>query len=1415
MGRIKKRIFDMEALKKWFKPVLIIIGIFGVTWGIAYYLFIQVRPISLVFATDVGGEINVDTNWTLAGSPYLVTSDIEITSGALLTVEPGVLVYFGDTFGITVSDGTLFAEGTNESKVTFSSSDGDPLSPGVWDGIVIDGETSTGVFDYAFISDGGEAGAATIRNEGGTLTVQNSEFENNYIGVSAVGTLGSTSVSNTLFKDYIVPIAVTPDSSITLGAGNVLDGSTLDYSYDAISLVPTVDGTAYVIDGCPDGTCSIPSRDFGSIENIPYILPSASALGGSGSSLQVGTGFLGGDADLRTIEIESGVIIKLDNSEIEIGTGRIEATGTLSEPIFFTSAKDDTVGGDTNNDVSSTSPAAGDWSGLEFYTAQRLDVPSTIAYTVFRYGGEGMVYIEEETVNIANSAIMDSLVGINIDLSTLPGILDDTITDTNFVGNVEYAAKNVSAPADWVEMPGNWWGDESGPSDWDPPDGTCGDGSCNEGSGDIVSDYIDYDTFATSASNVPDAPSWVNDGEDEDVDYTSSTGSLSANWEEVDGAEYYKYCIGTLGGGCDVVEWTSSGSTNSFTRDDLSLATDELYIVSVAAWNWFGPSDTKSSDGFTVDTQSPENPFEIDQLNSLNISIPYGTVISEGTVKMTFSMQDEGASTTIYPQIEIREYGVAFTGSSTHEGEEVKKEELIDSYTGVVTVTGLSSGKAYHWQARVRDAAGNFSSWVTFEGLVPRVSPAGDFIVSIPNRFVIAAEGQTFTSGVGVSGSPKTQTAGRRTGTFRVYAVDGTNRVITDYGTTAQLSSTDPYPGVFSSNNLEIKEGVGSFTITFYTASNSGWVVTAKDLMSGVLDGNSSSVPVVSGSVSANSVLVLTPERVYADGIEACSIVITYLDLYGNPVSGVYPSIAVSGTGNSMTSPTVSNSSGVSSALLTSTVAESKTVTIALGDLQISLSDQVIFYNAIAAPAAIRDGLTGTDIDYQTTTNSISGNWDPVEDAYLQGYEFAVTTTPAEENVVKWTPVGENLSYSSDDLSLDIGTLYFVKARASNTLGVKSSSVISDGVMVVDEDSLPPDYSPPDESGSDVIGGLISVTSQFVTDSGAIATATTAGVGIVSVALPVAVAATGIGITEGIAVLAQTSTFWSSFVGAPFGFVRFGRKKKMPWNTVYSSITKEPLPFAVIRLKTINEKIINTVVADEVGRFTYLPPATDYKIEVAMSGYVFPSSAVLGLQEDPYGRVYRGEVLSGGESVASLAVPMDKMKLDSKRGNGINITTVIGQVVFFAGLLWTMYCAVVAPAWYNLAIVAVYFALFAHVIVSRFRKSRSYGMIRDGGSGKPVIGVNIYLVNKVTGQAVDTRITDETGRYQIFANEGEYILKILHPAFKSIEKELAVGKNGKLVTDTFVLEKVARKGKKDKADKKAQATQTSKSKLTE
>jgi RHS repeat-associated protein len=84
--------------------------------------FQELRNATKLAGTNAGGSIVANTTWTTANSPYIIQSDVTVTNGATLTIQPGVVVKFASGTNLYVSPGgTLQAVGTAPQPIYFTS----------------------------------------------------------------------------------------------------------------------------------------------------------------------------------------------------------------------------------------------------------------------------------------------------------------------------------------------------------------------------------------------------------------------------------------------------------------------------------------------------------------------------------------------------------------------------------------------------------------------------------------------------------------------------------------------------------------------------------------------------------------------------------------------------------------------------------------------------------------------------------------------------------------------------------------------------------------------------------------------------------------------------------------------------------------------------------------------------------------------------------------------------------------------------------------------------------------------------------------------------------------------------------------------------------------------------------------------
>ncbi len=118
---------------------------------------------------------SVSGNWNMAGSPYLIETDIFIPGGSTLTIDPGVEVRFAGHYQVYAS-GALKAIGTASAPITFHAADttgwsNDHVPNGGWKGMYFRMFSDTGsVLEYCNISDCKYGGDTAISTSTGTIT---------------------------------------------------------------------------------------------------------------------------------------------------------------------------------------------------------------------------------------------------------------------------------------------------------------------------------------------------------------------------------------------------------------------------------------------------------------------------------------------------------------------------------------------------------------------------------------------------------------------------------------------------------------------------------------------------------------------------------------------------------------------------------------------------------------------------------------------------------------------------------------------------------------------------------------------------------------------------------------------------------------------------------------------------------------------------------------------------------------------------------------------------------------------------------------------------------------------------------------------------------------------------------------------
>ena len=401
---------------------------------------IQVQYDNVIDKNNVPSIISVDTVWTSGGNsdPYIINSELVISNGVTLVLQPGVSVVFEDDLSNIEVTGTLVINGDEDNKVLLTES---AQTPGQgWNGVWVKNGGNV-IIDHAII-----------------------EYANNYSFFDAnsgvfFATGSSGNIKNTLIQFCRAGIELEGNTSPTIGPNNTITQNNTgvyltdgDRGYDrganptpviySNKILNNIDSNLFVVSvynkdsgGFPvdargnywgaivlgDIADKMPSTDYVDfsdyldadgnvviVENLLQGLISSNTTLSEDSTYDV-LGILEISSG-ATLTIPKGTTLRFAKYSGLTVSGNLNVLGTQLDPVFLTSGK--------------SVPTKNSWQSIDIKDGGNVNID----YAYIEYGSVLIWFRSGSSGSVSNSIVRESSEdGIRID-GVSPSILNNTIT---------------------------------------------------------------------------------------------------------------------------------------------------------------------------------------------------------------------------------------------------------------------------------------------------------------------------------------------------------------------------------------------------------------------------------------------------------------------------------------------------------------------------------------------------------------------------------------------------------------------------------------------------------------------------------------------------------------------------------------------------------------------------------------------------------------------------------------------------------------------------------------------------------------------------------------------------------------------------------------------------------------------------
>ncbi len=264
------------------------------------------------------------------------------------------------------------------------------------------------------------------------------------------------------------------------------------------------------------------------------------------------------------------------------------------------------------------------------------------------------------------------------------------------------------------------------------------------------------------------------------------------------------------------------------------------------------------------------------------------------------------------------------------------------------------------------------------------------------------------------------------------------------------------------------------------------------------------------------------------------------------------------------------------------------------------------------------------------------------------------------------------------------------------------------------------------------------------------------------------------------------------------------RKKGTPYGMVYDSVTKEPINKAIVRIYNAMGKLVRTDVTNIYGIFTAELSPGEYKLQVHVPGYRFPSELLSSKSDYPYQDLYYGGYITIKENEpVDYSIPVDPVKAQKIRFTWVKLRSRVGQfikvlspILLVLSFILSLYLVFKYEDMYSDWMLLIYVPSFIIALRTWMVQIKKFGIVQDEKE-REVQGIEVGIKELDYDRLVGKRVTSEGGLYRFILPPGKYQLEVLDSNYKVLGEDSLVIEYESKNDKPIIVNKDIRVDKKD------------------